>query len=206
MTDVREDENSTRTIVLARHGQTTLNADGRLRGRLDPDLDEVGIAEVSALSIALAGMEVNLVIASPLRRAVATAQAIAHRHDASVITDERLIDRDYGPWNGHPRADVIAQFGSVDDAPGVEPAQSVLARARTVLDEQLDPIAERGVVLVAHDAINRLLIAALTPAYGPADDIPQRTACFNVLTHEQGQWNVSAVDQKLGLDDIAPDE
>ena len=36
--------NSSR-VLLVRHGRTVLNAENRLRGRLDPELDDVGRAE-----------------------------------------------------------------------------------------------------------------------------------------------------------------
>ena len=62
-------------VFLARHGQTALNAQGRLRGLSDPPLDEVGIAEATRLAAALASKHPTAVICSPLQRAVATAQA-----------------------------------------------------------------------------------------------------------------------------------
>lgn len=42
----------------------------------------------------------------------------------------RFNDRDYGRWTGQPKTDVIAQWGTVDAAPGVEPTSSILSRAR----------------------------------------------------------------------------
>ena len=63
-------------VFLARHGQTALNAQGRLRGLSDPPLDEVGIAEAARLAEALASKHPTVVICSPLQRAVATAHAI----------------------------------------------------------------------------------------------------------------------------------
>jgi broad specificity phosphatase PhoE len=199
-------------VLLARHGRTALNAHGRLRGHLDPPLDEVGLREAEDLAVALAGMRPARVVSSPLRRAVQTAEAIARRAGVAVTVDERLTDRDYGPWAGEPEADVIAEWGGLDAAPGVERAHWVVARARAALDEAVsaasvsagigdgappEPRGSGSVVLVAHDAVNRLLLASLDPRLGSADQIEQRTACWNVLHRAGADWRVERVDEKL---------
>jgi broad specificity phosphatase PhoE len=37
-------------VFLVRHGRTSLDAAGRLRSRLDPPLDEVGLGEAAAVA------------------------------------------------------------------------------------------------------------------------------------------------------------
>lgn len=185
-----------RCVVLVRHGRTTLNAEGQLRGHLDPPLDDVGIAEVIALATALGTLRVQRILTSPLRRAAQTAQAIAGNGGAEIIEDPRLIDRDYGQWAGQRLADVTAQWGTVDEAPGVEAASDVAARARIALNEQAAFLSDGPVVLVAHDAVDRLLLAELDPRLRPAESIGQRTACWNVLTLDGGVWRVTGVDHK----------
>lgn len=182
-------------VFLVRHARTALNADGRLRGHLDPALDDVGRTEAGELAIVLASLEPVRVVTSPLRRAVDTAQAIATRASAPVVVDERLIDRDYGPWAGEREDAVMAEWGVLDNAPGVERTESVVARARATLDAQTD----RGdpVVLVSHDAVNRALLHELDPELGSRDGPSQRTACWNPLLHLDGRWLVDQVDQKV---------
>jgi len=183
-------------VLLVRHGRTVLNAENRLRGRLDPELDAVGLAEVEALADALASREPARVVSSPLRRAVQTAEAIARRVGVRVQVDRGLIDRDYGSWAGHTEDELIDRWGSVDAAPGVERPEHVLYRACVVLVQQLDFLGPHPVVLVSHDAVNRALLAHLDPALGPASRIDQRTACWNELVHRMGDWRVELVDQK----------
>ena len=183
-------------VLLVRHGRTVLNAENRLRGRLDPELDAVGLAEVDALAEELAAREPARVVSSPLRRAVQTAEAIARRAGVRVQVDRGLIDRDYGSWAGHTKDELIDRWGSVDAAPGVERPEHVLYRACVVLVQQLDFLGPHPVVLVSHDAVNRALLAHLDPALGPASRIDQRTACWNELVHRMGDWRVELVDQK----------
>ena len=183
-------------VLLVRHGRTVLNAENRLRGRLDPELDAVGLAEADALAEELASREPSRVVSSPLRRAVQTAEAIARRVGVRVQVDRGLIDRDYGSWAGHTKDELIDRWGGVDAAPGVERPEHVLYRACVVLVQQLDFLGPHPVVLVSHDAVNRALLAHLDPALGPASRIDQRTACWNELVHRMGDWRVELVDQK----------
>ena len=83
-------------IYLCRHGRTQLNVAGRLRGRLDPDLDIVGFAEARDLAEELSHVEPTRVISSPLHRALETARPIAEAAELTVETDDRLLDRCYG--------------------------------------------------------------------------------------------------------------
>ena len=183
-------------VLLVRHGRTVLNAENRLRGRLDPELDAVGLAEAEVLAEELAAREPARVVSSPLRRAVQTAEAIARRAGVRVQVDRGLIDRDYGSWAGHTKDELIDRWGSVDAAPGVERPEHVLYRACLVLVQQLDFLGPHPVVLVSHDAVNRALLAHLDPTLGPASRIDQRTACWNELVHVMGDWRVELVDQK----------
>lgn len=183
-------------VFLARHGQTVLNAEGRLRGLADPPLDEQGRAEVAALAVALASFGPRRVLSSPLQRAVATAEAIGQRCGIPVEVEPRLTDRDYGEWTGSRRDEVIGLFGSVDAAPGVEDGEEVTRRVREVLDEQLAHLVDGPVVLVAHDATNSRLLSALYPDHPDPETIGQRTACWNELRRQGDRWTVVAADRR----------
>ena len=72
-------------VYLVRHGRTTLNAEGRLRGLLDPPLDEIGQRQVEDLGAAFASLSErpHRVVAGPLLRAQQTASAIARARAGS---------------------------------------------------------------------------------------------------------------------------
>lgn len=180
-------------VFLVRHGRTALNAGGRLRGLSNPPLDEVGRAEVQRLARELAAFAPTVVISSPLQRAVSTAEAIGTAAGVQVVIDNRLNDRDYGPWTGEPRVEVEQRFGSVDNAPGVEPSAAVSARALTAWTELTSEYAAGPLVLVSHDAFNTALLSTLDPALG---EVTQRTACYNQLSRRDGRWRVDFCDRK----------
>jgi broad specificity phosphatase PhoE len=89
-------------IAFVRHGQTALNREGRLQGRLDAPLSEAGMEQARAVAARLASDPIARVISSPLQRAQQTAQAIAVVQGVAVEIDERLIELDYGEWDGVP--------------------------------------------------------------------------------------------------------
>ncbi len=188
-------------MLLVRHGRTALNAANLLRGRLDPELDDVGLDEVVALAQVLAARHPVRVVCSPLRRAVQTASAIGHRTGIRPEIDIWLTDRDYGQWAGRGTAEIVAEWGSVDAAPGVEPVRHVLNRALIALDRQIAYLDDdRPIVLVSHDAVNRILLAHLDSGLGPEQSIGQHTACWNEIERRDGDWRVLLVNQQAADD------
>jgi len=182
------------TLYLVRHGRTSLNAAGVLRGRLDPPLDETGRAEAQRLGIMFATIGVVAVITSPLGRAQETAAAISAAAATTVAVDDGLVDRDYGPWAGTAGGEVVRRFGSVDAAPGVEAPEPFAARVIAAVIRAADLWAPGPVAVVAHDAVNRVALAALVPDLGDADAIPQRTGCWNRVERRNGLWSAPIVD------------
>ncbi len=183
-------------VYLVRHGRTRLNAAGLLRGRLDPPLDTVGQAEARELAGQLGQVGVSRVVSSSLVRAMETATPIAAAAEVSIEIDDRFIDRDYGAFNGHACSEVGPQFGSLDDAPGVEPAAEVAARAEAALTELVGGTDPGPLVIVTHDAVIRLLLDQVLPATAHHGHVPQRTGCWNLLRYSDLGWSLVIVDSK----------
>jgi broad specificity phosphatase PhoE len=95
-------------IAFVRHGQTGLNRGGRLQGRIDAPLSELGLRQADALGRGFETEPVVRVCSSPLQRACDTAAAIAGAHGLDVVVDERLVELDYGEWDGLALGDVPA--------------------------------------------------------------------------------------------------
>ena len=182
-------------VYLARHGRTPLNAAGVLRGRLDLDLDEVGRDQARRLAVALAERGAGIVVASPLRRAVQTAEAVASMIGLAVQTDFRLVDRDYGRWAGLSQEAVEAQWGSLDVAPGVEPVEEIRSRAWEALNDLAVRASGGAAIAVSHDAVIRVLLVTLDPALGEPDALEGETGSVNTLEYQAGFWRVVVVDE-----------
>ena len=165
-------------FLLVRHGQTALNAAGQLRGRLDPTLDEVGLAEVDRLAHALTAYRPALIVCSPVRRAAQTAAAIARATGAGILMDGDLVDRDYGQWAGHTREEVVARWGSLDQAPGVETRASLTHRAVGMLHKEFRAYP---VVMVTHEVVLQAMLEHLDPTLTAAR---QDLAAWDVVTRQ----------------------
>jgi broad specificity phosphatase PhoE len=142
-------------IALVRHGRTEANRAGLLLGRADPPLDDTGRAQASALAASFADSPVA-VISSPLRRTVATAEAIAAPWGLAVETDERLIELDYGEWDERPLADVPVEAWvrwrdePTFAPPGGESLADVQRRVATCVAELLERAGDATIVAVSH--------------------------------------------------------
>ena len=181
-------------VYLVRHGRTSVNAEGVLRGRLDPPLDDAGRAEAAVLGDFLADLPLAAVIPSPLSRARETAGPIVATTGAPLDVDPALTNRDYGPWAGTHEVEVERRFGSLDAAPGVEPAEAFAARVADALDRLADRWAPDPIAVVAHEAVNRYALARLVPGLGPPGDVRQHTGCWNRLERADGSWRAPIVD------------
>ncbi|MHB1928437.1 MAG: histidine phosphatase family protein, partial [Acidimicrobiales bacterium] len=187
-------------IFLLRHGRTGLNAAGVLRGRLDEPLDDVGVAEASALGRELAEVPLSAILTSPLQRAVHTARAVARFHPhLEVVLDADLADRDWGSWAGKPLADLVAAYGEVDTAPDVEPRAAFDQRVAAAFERAARRAEEHGstVALVAHDAVNRAILDKV--AGPPAREWTQPTGCWNQIVLTPRGWVTAAVGRRPPL-------
>lgn len=95
-------------IVFARHGETAPNRDGLILGRADPGLTDEGRRQAARLADLLAREEPVAVLTSPLLRARETAEVIAGACGREAETDERLVEIDWGAWEGRPAAGIAS--------------------------------------------------------------------------------------------------
>lgn len=176
-------------LILARHGRTDHNAQGRLIGRLDRPLDEVGEAQAAALARAIAddaaarGVAVGTVITSPLQRTRQTAEIIAAAVGVGVIADERWVELDYGELDGRVLSEVPAEIWAAWRAdagfapPGGESLADLRLRVEAALlaltrgDEAGVDVHRDDVVVVSHVSPIK---AAVTWALGGGDELTWR--------------------------------
>jgi probable phosphoglycerate mutase len=102
-------------------------------------------------------------------RACDTAQAIADAAGVALTVDERLIEIDYGPFEGLDRDGARARFGAAFEnyradpfgapVPGMEPLAQALERARAATADAL--AAHEHPAIVGHQGILRIVLVAL---------------------------------------------
>jgi broad specificity phosphatase PhoE len=137
-------------LILVRHGRTALNAEGRLQGRLDIPLDDVGREQAKAV-VAHVGA-VDELISSPLLRATETAAFFGQPY----ATDERWIELAYGTYEGTAYTDLPSEAWdhwktNVSWAPeGGESLTALGERVRAACVELTERARDHDVAVVTH--------------------------------------------------------
>jgi broad specificity phosphatase PhoE len=98
------------TVYLARHGESDWNVERRWQGHTDRPLTEKGRRQAKALAARLAGVDLDAVYASDLRRAWETAEAVAQAHGLEVTRLPELREVHVGSWGGLTRDECEARF------------------------------------------------------------------------------------------------
>ncbi|HET6434120.1 MAG TPA: histidine phosphatase family protein [Xanthomonadaceae bacterium] len=157
-------------ILLARHGETAWNAEGRYQGQTDIPLSATGEAQARALGERLRDVRIDRAVASPLARARRTAElALGEARAGLLATDAGLAEIAHGDWEGLLAAEIRARDGERLHAwrhvphevlmPGGESLPGVLERAWPAFARACDGLGvDDTLLLVAHDAVNRVLL------------------------------------------------
>ena len=141
-------------LILVRHGQTGVNAEGRLQGRIDAPLTALGEQQAAACASAIASPA--RVVTSPLQRARQTAAAIAAAAGVDVEVDDRWIELDYGEWDGALMRSMPPERWDRwrDDVafepPGGESLVTVTSRVNGACVDLADEAKDRDIVVVSH--------------------------------------------------------
>ena len=96
------------TLLLVRHGESEGNVEGLIQGQLDKPLTDLGRVQASAVAERFrTDGGADRIVSSPLARALDTAQAIACALDLPVVTDDRLMEYDFGEVSGLTIRDLL---------------------------------------------------------------------------------------------------
>jgi broad specificity phosphatase PhoE len=175
-------------LLLARHGQTDWNREGRLQGQTDRPLDSVGRRQARELAAILGEEAIDVVYSSDLRRARDTAEAVAAPRGLPVLEVPELREKDFGSWEGLTDVEIRARFpessfGGWGDG---ETTEAVAARVLEVL----------GRIAVRHDNATVLVVShggpiAAVRRHAGADEASVLNGDVIRLTVEDGRFRVA---------------
>ena len=195
-----------RRVVLLRHGQTASNAEGRIQGQIDTDLNEVGLVQAEALGTVFAADPPEKVVSSDLARARRTAQAVCDHIGVPLLVDERLRETHFGAWQGLTGDEVRAGWPEEyaawrrheGDPVGGETTVEVAVRARACVEEHLP--ANGTLLVVSHGGTARNLIGALTelPPSAWRRLAPLGNTCWSSLVESDFGWRLERHNTGLG--------
>ncbi|MBF5004072.1 histidine phosphatase family protein [Diaphorobacter caeni] len=160
-------------IIAIRHGETAWNVDTRIQGHLDIPLNDIGEWQARQAAGALANESIDAIYSSDLKRAFATAEAIAAATQAPLIANPQLRERSFGDFQGRTFTQIEAE--SPEDAmrwrkrdPDFVPAGGgeSLTMLRSRIDAAVNDIASKHpgeqIVLVAHGGVMDVLYRLAT--------------------------------------------
>jgi alpha-ribazole phosphatase/probable phosphoglycerate mutase len=148
-------------IYVTRHGQTDYNKQKLMQGRSDIPLNDVGISQARERRKMLGDIKFDVVYSSPLIRAVQTAEIIGGVDRSEIITDERIIEADFGRfekvgyYSTGPLMTAYWAFPEIFPAPkGVETIRQMRERTSSFLSE-LEKKDYDKVLVACHGGIIR---------------------------------------------------
>ena len=151
----------THRLVLLRHGETEWSRDHKHTSRTDLDLTERGREQAQRAAATLSGLGLTdpLVVASPRKRALVTAELAGLRVDE---VSPLLVEWDYGDYEGLTTHEIRTKAPGwllwTYGCPGGESVDQVSVRADRALAYALDHMGERDVVFVSHGHFSRSVI------------------------------------------------
>lgn len=179
-------------LLLVRHAPALHG--GALAGRRDVAADTAETPALAALRARLADPVPPLALVSPARRCLWTACAVLQSPE--LRTEPRLLEQDFGEWEGLPFAQ-IPDLGPLQAdelarhrPPGGESFADMAARVRPVLEEATGTVA-----IIGHAGTVRAALALVTGP-GAALGFAVAPLSLTVLTRNSGgHWAVECVNE-----------
>lgn len=191
-------------LFLIRHGETEWNRVGRCQGVSDIELNEAGMSQAALLAQSLSDVSVSAVYSSDLKRALATAEAIAEYHGVDVVVEPALREMDQGRFEGLSFVKIKEEHRELLDrwrqspelvtVPGGESLPDVQERAyRTIQKISVEYNGKTVVVVSHHFVIATLLCKILELPLREFGSFRLKAACKNLLRFTEGRFSVELI-------------
>ena len=144
-----------------RHGQTDWNLARKMQGgQTERPLNETGIQQAEETRKILEEKEFDIVIVSPMKRAIQTAEIILDNRNVPIITEERLRERKLGELEGNPVTEQCEEeIWDCKLNKSYKNGESVLEFEKRVLEfieEAKEKYKDKTVLIVAHGGVAKV--------------------------------------------------
>jgi probable phosphoglycerate mutase len=209
--------NTTR-FCLVRHGETDWNAERRLQGHTDIDLNPRGIAQAAQMAKAIKAIDLqfDVLYTSDLQRAAKTANAIETLFNTKAIVDRDLRERHLGVLQGVSTAEA-PQFDAElwkshlsrdinEELRGGESIAQFAQRIHQALEKIRQQHLGKTVLLVSHGgALDMMYRLASKQALDAEKAVSVPNASLNWISHDGQSWRVDRWADTSHLDSLALD-
>jgi broad specificity phosphatase PhoE len=188
-------------IYIARHGETTWNAEGRIQGWSDPGLSPLGYAQSLALLEQLKDRPLSAIYTSTLKRSILTAQPIAKHFNLLIQKQPELDELAFGVLEGKQLSTIDGEMRNEWERfrknrltyriPGGENYIDVANRLTPFIEKILQNHEGQEILIIGHRGANRMLIGMLLEyPLERALKIEQNNECL-YLIQRNGEAKVS---------------
>jgi broad specificity phosphatase PhoE len=201
--------NSTTTrLILIRHGEVEERYHRVFGGRIDMGLSELGCRQAAALAEHFGPGTLDVIYASPMRRAQQTLEPLIRHSRSAPITEHDLREVDFGDWTGLKWEEVRERFNvsafdwlAQIERGAIQNAECG-ARLRSRIEPCLQAILERHVGqtvgIICHGGVIRMLLSLLI-------DVPlAKTASFEIDYASVSEITVAGPRREIQLLNFAP--
>ena len=142
-------------LYLVRHGETVDNANQIMQGQTQGELNENGLRQAREFAEQWKDREIDIVMASDLKRSVDTAAIIAAPHGLEVVTTPLMRERDWGSFTGRFIPDLKGEVWPDD----IETLENLLSRAGEFITFVKTTYPGKKVLAVGHGIVNKAIQA-----------------------------------------------
>ncbi len=147
-------------IFVIRHGQTNYNVKHLFQGHIDIPLNNVGIKQSKETALKFQNVKIDLILVSPLKRALQTAEYIQDITQSPIFIEDRLIERCFGNMEGHENREdwniqMMLDYEKNYKKENIEPIQDFFQRVYMCLDDITKKYKDKTIVLVTHGAVSQ---------------------------------------------------
>jgi alpha-ribazole phosphatase len=197
-------------IIYVRHGQTAWNLEMKYQGQTDISLNILGLEQAEAVAMRLASEEINAVYASDLKRAYATAEAIANKHHLKVQSESAFREIHFGEWEGLTYDSICKRWPDVMNhlysrpdeigIPGGESFRELKKRAVAGIERLVKKHPDETIVVASHGGtIRTILCAALNIHLNYVWNIKQDNTAVNIVEYYPERTIVGLVNDTCHL-------
>jgi broad specificity phosphatase PhoE len=204
-------------LYLIRHGATANNLEKppRVQGQgSDPPLTPVGTQQAQQTGEFLRSVGLSGVYASPLLRAVQTAEAVAAPHGLAVQIFPDVIEVDTGEWDGLNWDEIQREYAEAYHSfmhtpethgyPGGETMTDVLGRSSAAIEKLMSENVGRSIAMVAHNVVIKCYLGhVLGLPSVKARSLSQKNCAINVLRYRREKIKVITLNGVFHLDESA---
>ena len=176
------------TIGLLRHGQTDWNIDFRLQGTTDIPMNKLGLEQARRAAEAISD-DWDVILASPLDRAIKTAQFAAERLSLELQIEPLLIERNFGEAEGM-KYDEWREHYPDGVVPGGETVAELEIRCHRLLERLLTRHQGQKALAVSHGSLIRKLLEMVSGGELPRVGERLGNASLSMIQFDGHKWSI----------------